>query len=222
MPAAARRNPGDLQKFERSLLSGSRSPRTDLASRYVLPLVEDFATEKLMESRVAPMWLLYASARADHRRRIRVHARLALGGSGDAAVCRRRSTSSPAAWACFGCGRSPPNSYAQLLLWPAGGPGAAGAGLVGNAPRQRLGRVRLRDRGGRVCGRPISSSARHTNIALPPWLVLAPQRDVSAGFCSQSAGAWTGFLIAVLVYAAISFFFVQYLVHRTRSELTPH
>jgi len=29
-------------------------------------------------------------------------------------------------------------------------------------------------------------------------------------------------LVAVLGYAAISFFFVQYLVHRIRTELTPH
>ena len=30
-------NPGDLELFDRSLIAKSRGPRTDLASRYVLP-----------------------------------------------------------------------------------------------------------------------------------------------------------------------------------------
>ncbi len=54
-------NPGDLELFDRSLIAKSRAPRTDLASRYVLPLIEDFATEKLMETRVRPDWLLHAA-----------------------------------------------------------------------------------------------------------------------------------------------------------------
>ena len=54
-------NPGDLELFDRSLIAKSRGPRTDLASRYVLPLIEDFATEKLMETRVRPDWLLHAA-----------------------------------------------------------------------------------------------------------------------------------------------------------------
>ena len=31
-----------------------------------------------------------------------------------------------------------------------------------------------------------------------------------------------GFLVAVFVYAAISFFFVQFLAHRLHTELTTH
>ncbi|QNP42486.1 hypothetical protein H9L15_09380 [Sphingomonas daechungensis] len=53
------RNSGALEQFERSLIAASRSERTDLASRYVLPPVEDFATEKLMETGVRAEWLLY-------------------------------------------------------------------------------------------------------------------------------------------------------------------
>ena len=51
-------SPDDLAGFERRLLVGSRVARNDWASRYALPLVEEFATERLMESRVRPAWLV--------------------------------------------------------------------------------------------------------------------------------------------------------------------
>ena len=51
----------DLELFERPLIAKSRGARTDFASRYVLPLVEDFATEWLMETRVRPEWLVHAA-----------------------------------------------------------------------------------------------------------------------------------------------------------------
>ena len=39
-----------LAGFERALIASSRGARSDWASRYVLPLVEEFATERLMET----------------------------------------------------------------------------------------------------------------------------------------------------------------------------
>jgi hypothetical protein len=61
----------------------------------------------------------------------------------------------------------------------------------------------------------------HTKVPLPLWL-FSRRNAILALILFAIAGAWTAYLIAVLVYAAISFFFVQYLVHRIRSELTPH
>jgi hypothetical protein len=43
-----------LAGFERKLVVASRGARRDWASRYVLPIVEEFATERLMDSRVRP------------------------------------------------------------------------------------------------------------------------------------------------------------------------
>ena len=113
-----------------------------------------------------------------------------------------------------------PNSYAQLLLWPAGG-----LALLA------LGWWEMRHGGGWgafVCavaaaafGQAYQLERLHTNIALPPWL-FSRRNAVFLLALFAIGSAWTGFLIAVLVYAAISFFFVQFLVHRTRSELTPH
>src|SRR5688572_11130809 len=50
----------DLAGLERQLIVASRESRRDWASRYVLPLVEEFATEKLLETRVSPDTLLSA------------------------------------------------------------------------------------------------------------------------------------------------------------------
>jgi hypothetical protein len=56
---------------------------------------------------------------------------------------------------------------------------------------------------------------------MPLWL-LSRRNAILALVLFGLAGAWTGYLLALLGYAAISFFLVQYLAHRPRSELTPH
>ena len=50
-----------LAGFQRVLITASRGARTDWASRYLLPPVEDFATEQLMETPVRPLWLVWAA-----------------------------------------------------------------------------------------------------------------------------------------------------------------
>ena len=55
-------SPGQLAEFQRGLLDGSRVARSDAASRYILPPVEDWATEQLLESQVRPEWLLWTVA----------------------------------------------------------------------------------------------------------------------------------------------------------------
>ena len=44
--------------YERRLLVASRTAREDIVSRYLLPFVEELATEKLMETSVRPAWLV--------------------------------------------------------------------------------------------------------------------------------------------------------------------
>src|SRR5687768_14051997 len=46
--------------FGRRLLIASRSAREDVVSRYLLPIVEEVATEKLMQTRIKPAWLVQA------------------------------------------------------------------------------------------------------------------------------------------------------------------
>ena len=51
-------NEESMAGFERRLLVASRIAREDAASRYLLPIVEELATEKLMETGVRPAWLV--------------------------------------------------------------------------------------------------------------------------------------------------------------------
>ena len=50
-----------LSEFERGLIASSRGVRRDWASRFVLPVIEEFATERLLETRVRPQWLMWAA-----------------------------------------------------------------------------------------------------------------------------------------------------------------
>lgn len=52
-------SPGALDVFHKQLFTGSRAGRKDWPSRFLFPPVEDFATERLMESRIRPAWLLW-------------------------------------------------------------------------------------------------------------------------------------------------------------------
>jgi hypothetical protein len=48
----------EMAGFERRLLVASRTAREDAVSRYLMPVVEELATEKLMETAVRPAWLV--------------------------------------------------------------------------------------------------------------------------------------------------------------------
>ena len=47
--------------YERRLLVASRTAREDAVSRYLLPIVEELATEKMMETSLRPAWLVQAA-----------------------------------------------------------------------------------------------------------------------------------------------------------------
>ena len=50
-----------LAGFEKRLLVASRGARRDLVSRFLLPVIEEFATERLMDTRIKPHWLVEAA-----------------------------------------------------------------------------------------------------------------------------------------------------------------
>ena len=61
---------GAMAGYERRLLVASRTAREDAVSRYVLPMVEELATEKLMETGVRPSWMSFP-ARSSRVHRVR-------------------------------------------------------------------------------------------------------------------------------------------------------
>jgi hypothetical protein len=211
------RNSGDLAQFERSLVAGSRGERTDLASRYVLPPVEDFATERLMQSSVPAEWLLHAAfvltlaaAFAFTRGWLWAGIALLVLSAPLDLVAKRLGTL-----------RLRPLSEKGLsgkLLWP-----AAGLALIA------LGWWQARHGAGwgallaavTACAfaQAFQIERAHSKVPLPIFL-LSRRNAILGGLLFAIAGAWTGYLVALLAYAAISFFFVQFLAHRPHSELT--
>jgi hypothetical protein len=213
------RNSGELAQFERSLVAGSRGERPDLASRYVIPPVEDFATERLMETSIPAEWLLHAAlaltlvaAFAFTRGWLWAGIALLVLSTPLDLVAKR-----------LGILRLRPlreNALSGRLLWP-----AAGLALIA------LGWWQAHHGGGwgamlaAIAGCAFAEAYRleRTHSEVPPPIFLFSRRNVILGaLLFAIAGAWTGFLVAVLVYAAISFFFVQFLAHRLHTELTTH
>jgi hypothetical protein len=225
VPVAPEREPllagsaEDLQQFERSLIAGSRSARHDLASRYVLPPIEDFATERLMETNIRPEWLLYlalgltlAAAFAFTRGWLWVALAMMLISTPLDLVARRLGV--------LRLKPLPARARSKRLLWP-----ASGIALVA------LGWWEARHGGGwgamlaALAGAAFAQAYRfergHHGTALPPWL-FSRRNGILLGLPFAVFAAWTAYIVGVLLYAALSFFFVQYVVHRLSPELTKH
>lgn len=199
-----------LSAFERNLVLASRGARRDWASRYILPLVEEFATEQLMERRIRPEWLIWAAllltlvaAFAFTRGWLWPALGLLLVSAPLDLVARRLAS--------LRLRPLPRRLLSRRLLWPAAGLALVGLGLwvmrhggswgalfaavtaCGFAEAARI------ERGGsEVPGRLWLFSRRNAILAAVPFAVF---------------GAWLSYLVAVAGYAAASFFFVQHVRH---------
>lgn len=203
-------NADELAGFQRHLVQASRADRDDAASRYVLPVVEDFATEQMMHRSVPPVWLIHGS--------------LALTLAG--AVCFTRG------W--LGAGlvlliiaapldliagrlanlRLKPlsvKSLSQRVLWPAAGLALLTIGLWEMRHGTGWGALVT---AAAACG--FGEAARVERSGMPPssemWL-LSRRNAILLAVPFAIAGQWTAYLIAVLLYAALSFFIVQRVRH---------
>jgi hypothetical protein len=201
--------------FERRLLVSSRTAREDAVSRYLLPLVEEIATEKLMETRLKPAWLVQA----------------ALAMTVAAAFCFTRGwhwgamalliLSTPLdlvaqRLALLRLRPLSPSMLSRRLLWPAAGlallalgwfearhgsgwgamMAALGAGAFGEAGRvERQGRV-------------LPASEWHFSRRTAIWLAL----PLAIG------GWWSAYLGLLAFYAAASFFIAQHLRHAVQRD----
>lgn len=207
-------SPDQLQDFQRRLLAGSRAVRTDWVSRYVLPPVEEFATEKLMESSVRPAWLIWAA--------------LALTIAG--AVCFTRGwlgaglilllLSTPLdtvgkRLASIRLKPLPARMPTQLALWPAAGLALLAIGVW--EARHGTGWGALVSAATTAA---FAEAARIEKAAIPQgsdsWL-FSRRSAIFAAIPFALAGAWTGYLLALLVYAALSFFIIQHVRHQPPS-----
>ena len=208
----------DLADFEKYLFHASVGARDDWASRYILPVIEQFATQRLLQTSIKPEWLVSA----------------ALVLMVAAAFCFSRGWLWPAVGlmvastpldligARLATLRLKPiksRSIARRLMWPAAalsllalgwwlsrhgaGWGAFFAALtaVAFAEADRV------ERGNAdVPGKQWLFSRRNAIIGGIPFAVL---------------GYWTTYLVAIAAYAAVSFFCTQHFHHRLE-RLTAH
>ncbi|HEX3422851.1 MAG TPA: hypothetical protein VHS33_05560 [Sphingomicrobium sp.] len=203
----------DLRDFERKLFIASRGVRPDWVSRFVLPAVEEFATEHLMETRIRPRWLIWAA--------------LALTLAG--AFCFTRGwlgaglilliASMPldliaSRLATLRLRPFPARFLSRLALWP-----VAGLALLA------LGWWEMKHVSGwgalvtAIGAIAFSEAARIERTAIQenePWLVSRRSAIVLA-VPFAIAGAWTSYLVALLAYAVVSFFIIQHVRHQPTS-----
>ncbi len=200
-----------LGGFERALIAASRGARNDWASRFVLPPVEEFATERLLDTRVRPQWLIWA----------------ALGLTVSAAFAFTRGWMWPAMGmlilstpldlvgrrlATLRLRPLPPQSLTRRLLWPAAGlallalgwrmtvHGPGGQALVTVLATLAFAQAARVERGrSKVPGQQWLFSRRNAILGVLPFAL---------------AGAWMLGLTALGLYATASFFFVQNWHHR--------
>jgi hypothetical protein len=203
-----------LAGFQRHLLHSSRAERTDWTSRYILPPVEDFATEQLMETSVRPHWLIWAALG------------LTIGG----AVCFTRG------WLGAGlialllatpldliAGRLaklrlkplPVRMMSLSALWPGAGVALLAIGLWETRHGTGWGSLVTA-----FAACAFAEAARIEKLGMPSggdlWL-LSGRNAVFLAIPFAIAGVWTAFLLAVLVYAALSFFIIQRVRHSQSS-----
>ena len=203
-----------LADFQRHLVHSSRGSRDDWVSRYLLPPVEDFATEQLMETAVRPTWLIFAALA------------LTIGGAicftrgwlGAGLVLLLLSTPLDLVAARLATLRLRPfaqRTWSRLALWPAGGLALLAIGLWEMRHGTGWGSFVT---AAAACG--FAEAMRIEKTTMPAggdlWL-LSRRNAIFLAVPFALGGVWTAYLLAVLLYAALSFFIVQRVRHSPAS-----
>jgi hypothetical protein len=201
--------------FERRLLLASRGARSDWVSRFILPLVEEVATERLMETRLRPEWL------------VRIAVALTLGAAlaftrgwlWQGLVALLLSTPLDLVARRIALLRLRPLSPslpAKRMLWP-----AAGLALLG------LGWFEARHGAGwgaMVAALAAAAFAEAMRIerrsTKPPGAVYLFSRRAAiwAAIPFALGGWWNLYLGLLALYAATSFFLAQHVHHRVARD----
>jgi hypothetical protein len=201
--------------FERRLLLASRGARSDWVSRFILPLVEEVATERLMETRLRPEWL------------VRIAVALTLGAAlaftrgwlWQGLVALLLSTPLDLVARRIALLRLRPLSPAlpaKRMLWP-----AAGLALLG------LGWFEARHGAGwgaMVAALAAAAFAEAMRIerrsTKPPGAVYLFSRRAAiwAAIPFALGGWWNLYLAIIALYAATSFFLAQHVHHRVARD----
>ena len=203
--------PADLAGFERRLLVGSRVARDDWASRYALPIIEEFSTERLMESRVKPSWLIAGAlgltlfaALGFTRGWLWPSVALLLLSTPFDLVAERL--------AALRMRPLPAALITRRLLWPTAGLAMLALGWWSYHHGGGWGALMTA-----LAAGAFAQAARteQSGIELPPGSWLFSRRNaIFTAIPFAIGGWWNGLLVTLLLYAAASFFVAQYFRHR--------
>ena len=210
-------NPEDLAGLERHLIVASRESRRDWASRYVLPMVEELATEKLIETRVRAETLvqlaLLLSAAAVvlfGMGWLRTALALLVVTTPLDLIARRL--------AALRLRPMPARALTPRLLWPSAGIAVVALGWWQAGHVSGWGALFAA-----LTSVAFAEAARieRGKLEIPGDLWLLSRRNaIIAAIPFAVFGAWTEYLVALAFYAGASFFVAQYASHGV--ELTTH
>ncbi|HET9460290.1 MAG TPA: NTP transferase domain-containing protein [Sphingomicrobium sp.] len=207
----------DLAGLERHLIVTSRGSRRDWASRFALPLVEEFATERLLETRVSPgalvqlaLLLTLGGALAFASGWLVTGLALLVLSTPLDLIARRL--------AALRLKPMSPRSLSRRLLWPAAGLALAALGWWQSGHGGGWGALFAA-----LTTAAFAEAARveRGSLDLPGGIWLFSRRNaILAAVPFAIFGAWTSLLVAAALYAAASFFYLQHVNHRVGIELT--
>ena len=196
--------------YERRLLIASRTAKEDAVSRFVLPILEEVATEKLMETPVRPAWLVQTAVAMT----VAAAFSFSRGWHWAALALLLLSTPLDLVAQRLATLRLQPLSSSMLarrLLWPAAGLALLALGwfemrhgsgwgalmaALGAASFAEAGRVER-------AGRKLPGSEWHFSRRIAIWMALP----------FAIGGWWSAYLGLLSIYAATSFFISQHLRH---------
>ncbi len=201
--------------FERRLLLASRGARSDWVSRFLLPLVEEVATERLMETRLRPEWLVRLAVA------LTIGAALAFtrGWLWQGLIALLLATPLDLVARRIGLLRLRPLSptlTAKRMLWP-----AAGLALLA------LGWFEARHGGGwGAMAAALAAAAFAEAMRIerrstePPGALYLFSRRAAIWLAIPFAigGWWNLYLALLALYAATSFFLAQHVHHRVAED----
>jgi hypothetical protein len=203
-----------LDQFQRTLVSGSRVARSDWASRFFLPLAEDFATEQLMETRVRPAWLLWAALALTVAATICI-LRGWLGAALGLLVVSAPLDLVANRLAMIRLRPLNAKGWAQRMLWPAAGLALIALGWWESHAGTAWGAlITAGSAAAFAAAARIEQAAIRSDYEI--WL-FSRRNAIFLAIPFAVAGSWTAYLIVTLLYAAISFFLLQHVRHQQPS-----
>ncbi|MDP9085774.1 MAG: hypothetical protein M3N02_03285, partial [Pseudomonadota bacterium] len=205
-----------LSGFEKRLLLASRGARRDIPSRYLLPLIEEFATERLMETRVRPEWMVGAALT------LTLAAAFAFtrGWLWPALGLLVLATPLDLVAARLGTLRLKPLSrrlWTRRALWPAAGLALVALGWFAYRHGEGGWGALVSALAAAGFGQAHRLELDGEEPAFRPWL-FARRNAIFAALPLAAFGWWNALLVALACYAAGSFFLVQHFRHAIQRD----